>query len=116
MQTPLREMQFTVGKRLPSLTAILRDGDSGDALNLTTLGVTSVKFRMVRDDESSVKINNAAGVIVDAAAGEVRYDWEAADVNTAARYHAWFITVDGASKEEQFPVGKKLVVEFVAVP
>jgi hypothetical protein len=116
MQTPLREMQFTKGKRLPSLTAILRDGDSGDALDLEELGFSSVLFRMVSDDGVTVKIDNAAGVIVDAPAGVVRYDWSANDVNTAGRYHGWFIAVDGAGLQEQFPVGKKLVIEFIATP
>ncbi len=52
-------------------------------------------FRMV-DKDGNVKIADAAGVVVDAATGQVGYDLQAADVDTEGEFRGQFtITVDG---------------------
>lgn len=110
MQTPLREFQHTKGALLPSFKACLRSGDSGQPIDLTPFA--SVKFRMV-DMAGTVKIDGADAAFEDKPNGLVRYDWQSGDVDTLDRYHCWFILVDGTGKEEPFPTGEKLVMEFV---
>ena len=82
---------FKQGDRLPSLsvTAIKTDGTSYD---LT--GATAV-FNM-RSVSGTVKVNRAAAVVVDAAAGKLRYDWGVSDLDTTGDYEAEFeCTISG---------------------
>jgi hypothetical protein len=63
--------------------------------------------------EPTPKVDDAAAVFDDKSAGLVRYDWTAPDVDTKGRYHCWFVLTDSSDREELFPVGEKLVIEFV---
>lgn len=99
-----------VGLIAPSLRAIVRDGDSGLPKNLT--GYTAPTFTMIGSDNVA-KISAASAVIEDAPNGVVRYDWSAGDVDTAGRFHGFFLLVNAASKNERFPVGKKLLIEIL---
>lgn len=75
------------GDTLPRISATLKNSD-GTPVNLT--GAT-VKFRM-RAPGGPLKVDGAA-VVVDAAAGKVRYDWTGADTNTEGLFHAeWPVT------------------------
>lgn len=76
---------------------------------------TSVAFRMV-DSAGAVKINNAAAVIVDATTGQVRYDWQAADVNTLGMFSPWFIRTSGGRTEHFTGQGNFLRVAIVGDP
>lgn len=99
-QNRLTQMFFTVGDRRAAIAATLKD-PNGTVIDLT--GHTVV-FRLVHATTYAVKINDAAAIIDNAAAGTVHYDWASADVDTAGDYLAWFIisrTSDG--KKEHFP-------------
>jgi hypothetical protein len=69
---------------------------SGGAVILTG---ASVRFLMRAADSSTPKVA-AAAQIVDAATGQVRYTWIAADLDTPGVYRAeWEVTYSGGAKE-----------------
>jgi len=82
----------------PSILTTLIDGD-GLVVDITgNLGVT---FHM-RDSEGIVVIDTAA-VVVDASSGLVRYDWLAADTDTAGVFQAEFEVTYVDGRIETFP-------------
>lgn len=85
-----------LGNRSPSLTDTITV--DGDAFNLT--GAT-VKFRMRLESSSTLKVDANASVVGDATNGNVRYDWQAADVDTAGEYVGWWrVTLPGGNVQE----------------
>lgn len=95
--------------RLPSIQAIFTSG--GQAVDLTT--ATGVQFIMRPLQGGPVKVASPA-VIVNAAGGVVRYDWLAADTDTAGSYQAeWQVTwADG--KPQTFPTQSYHTVDVLA--
>lgn len=79
-------LRRVVGNR-EAIGAALKDL-SGAAVNVT--GRTIV-FRMVALSSGTVKVNNAAATLVDAADGEVSYTPSASDVDTAGDYAIYFL-------------------------
>lgn len=77
-------IELFIGNRSPSLTDTIRV--DGSAFNLTD---STVKMQMRLVNSSVLKVDSAA-TIVDAASGQVRYDWAAADVDTQGDYAAWW--------------------------
>lgn len=74
-----------VGDRNPSITeTITVDGVAQD------LSSSTVKFKMRAAGSSTLKVNAAASFVTDGTDGQVRYDWAALDVDTAADYLAWW--------------------------
>jgi hypothetical protein len=98
---------FWIGNRNPSITETIKN-DDGSAHDLT--GQT-VKFRMRPVGSATLKVD-AAATVVSAAAGTVRYDWAAADVDTAGQYLVWWqvTTTAGGNTQDM----AETVVEFRA--
>lgn len=105
---------FHVGDRLVSLLADLYD-PSGSPVVLGA--AETVAFRMIDTTSAAVKVNNSAATVVSrgsattGAPAQVRYDWAAADVDTAGEYAAWFIRTSAGSTEH-FPIQDHSDPEF----
>jgi len=97
---PQRQVRH-VGDTEVAIAATLQRPD-GTAVNLTGL---TVKFRMVAVDGTTKVAETASNVTVtDEASGQVQYNPQAADVDTAGVYHAYFVVIDGSSNRDTFPV------------
>lgn len=89
---------FQIGKgdQLPSITIQATTRVNGQTVPLPGLAGGSVVFTMKAENGGAVKVNRAGAVIVDAANAILRYDWQAADTDTAADYDAEFeLTIAG---------------------
>lgn len=84
-----------LGNLDPSLEDVITSGDLPVDLTGTT-----VKLKM-RAESSSALVVDRAAVITDAAAGEVRFDWLAADVDTAGEFNAWWEVTTTATGHTQ---------------
>jgi len=82
----------------PAIAAQLLDAN-GDAVNVAG---ASVAFNM-RTRGGAVKVNAAAGSVVNASEGRVKYSWDAADTDTIGRYEAEFQVTYADSSIETFP-------------
>jgi hypothetical protein len=104
------DLTLTVGDRNESLTYTVVDS-GGDAVNLSGWTVT---FSMWDADTGTVVVDAVSATVVTAASGVVRYDWVAADVDTAGRYHGRFTGTDGSGKTLTSPVASFLVIDIFA--
>ena len=86
--------------RLPSIAAILKDS-AGNVVDLTGY---AIRFHMWVDGSTTPKVN-AAAVLVDGAAGSVRYDWAAGDTDTAGDYFCEWEAADPTGRTVTFPNG-----------
>ncbi len=95
------EQRFFIKKNdtLKDLTATLRDGDFA-VVDLT--GITAIVFNM-RDASGTVKIDNVTAAVVVAASGTVKYEWVAADTDTAGEFDGEFEVTFGAGGILTFP-------------
>lgn len=96
------------GTRLPSLTATLTDANNA-VVDLSS-GVTGVTFRMRKEKHGVFVIDDEDAVIVDAEAGEVRYDWAAGDTDNAGHYWAYFIVNYTSGLTLSFPAYRYIEV------
>ncbi len=75
-----------------------------DATVVDVTGLT-VKFRMCTAAGVDKVAETASNVTVtDATNGQVKYTFQAADVDTAGTFHAYFIAETGAGAQDTFPV------------
>lgn len=85
----------------------------GTAVDLSDM--SDVLFAMVTPAGVFKVAETSTNVTVtDAAAGEVQYALQDADVDTAGTYYAYFITEDASGKQDTFPVKRgELKIIFV---
>jgi hypothetical protein len=89
----------------PSVLATLKDANN-TPVNLTA---SNVRIHMT-DITGVVKIDSAVEVI-NAQSGIIRYDWEAADTDTAGTYYVEFEVTYTDGAIETFPnTGKEVVI------
>lgn len=102
---------FTIKQndRLPSIQATCVDAD-GAAVDLT--GATGVTFHMKAVGGGAAKVN-AAGVIVNAASGIVRYDWAATDTDTVGEFLGEFEVAFTGPKTQTFPNFENIAITIV---
>ena len=89
---------FKQNDTAPIILVTLKDGNDA-AVDLT--GATAV-FKMRPVGQTTVK-TDAAAIIHNADAGQVRYEWVAADTNTIGSYEAEFQVTFVDGKIETFP-------------
>jgi len=104
----MSDSQFSIeqGAQLPALEATLTKGD-GTPQNLVGGTVT---FSMKRKRTGTVKINAGSATIVTAAAGTVKYSWQAADTDTPGVYYGRFRVTGLAGGPAAFPTSGYIYV------
>lgn len=91
---------------LPAIQATL--ALDGVAVNL--IGCT-LRFIMTNKATGAVKVD-APATVVDSVLGVVRYDWLAADTDTAGTFNGEFEVQDGSGKLESFPNTKNITIKI----
>lgn len=85
-----------VGSRQPPLFGTLSADSPTDPL---PAGSTAA-FSMRLVNSSTLKIDHAAATVVSEPLNQLRYDWQAADVNTAGYYVGWWtVTISGQTED-----------------
>jgi hypothetical protein len=81
------------------ITRDLKDA-FGAPVNVTG---AAIKFSMRVKPAGSIKVDDEDGVIVNAGIGRVRYEWTAANTNTADEYEGEFQVTYANGKIQTFP-------------
>ena len=85
-----------VGARQPPLFGTLSTDSATDPL---PAGATAT-FSMRLVNSSTLKIDHVAATVVSEPLNQLRYDWAAADVNTAGYYVGWWtVTISGQTED-----------------
>jgi len=92
----------------PAMLATLQDA----SLAAVDIRGASVRFHMRPIGSTQVTVD-AAATIVDALAGEVRYDWQAADTATVGAYQAEFEVTYAGDIIETFPNDAYIRVQII---
>lgn len=100
-------LNWYVGNRNPSITETITV--NGVAFDLSS---STVKAKMRALGSSTLKVDTAA-TIVSAPAGTVRYDWAAADVDTAGNYLFWWEVTTSARTQD---MGEAIIQFFAHAP
>lgn len=87
-------LQWFKNDRSPSISDTITV--DGVAFNLTS---STVVFKMRAVNSSTLKVN-ASATIVSAAAGTVRYDWGATDLDTAGQFLCWWEVTTGGKVQQ----------------
>ena len=88
-------IEATLKERNPSVPGAFR------AVDLT--GCTVKVYMTPKGAHSTKTINGATATIVDATTGQVRYQWQTADIATIGEYDFQFIVYNAANKPTTFP-------------
>ena len=94
----------TKGDTRTPLGATLKQPDTSGTLTAVDLTGLTIKFKMAADDGTTkVALTTDNVTVVSAANGQVQYDFQAADVDTAGRYYAWFVSETGGGEQDHYP-------------
>ena len=105
---------ITVGDTLTPLGVQLLQRDTSGALSAVDLAGKTVKFFMVDEDGTDVVTETETGVTVTGESdGQVQYDFQAADVDTAGTFYGWFRVYSGAEYDTYPTGGRKLCILIV---
>ena len=94
----------------PSIIIDLKKPD-GTAQSIT--GATSTRFHMM-DATGVVKVDDDVTTVLDAANGQVQYDWVAADTDTAGEFRVEIEVTFSDGTIETFPNASYIVVTITA--
>ncbi len=92
----VQEQTRRIGDTRTAIAATLKRPD-GSVENLSGLDVTFQMTHTEGNDKVAETPDNIT--VTDAAAGEVQYDPQAADVDTEGTYNAYFRVADGSDKD-----------------
>lgn len=99
----------------------IKRGDTLDAFDATLKGADDVavdltgataRFTMTNVATGVNKVTGAAMTLVDAAGGKVRYEWQAADTDTAGDYYGEVEVTFASGKVATFPNSRHLVIRI----
>lgn len=107
---PDSEIVLYVGDRAPQMKFTLRDGN-GEPVDLT-VGAPEVSFSMRPASGGALVIDGDDVEILDAAAGQVLYDWPLDATENAGEYFGQFVLTRGGL-EATFPYAKTLVIRVL---
>jgi hypothetical protein len=99
-------LTWAVGSRNPSIT----ENITVNGLPFDLTAATNVQFKMRAVGSSTLKVNAPAVIELPATGGNVRYDWAAVDVDTAATYLVWWEVTMGGKVQSM----KEALIEFRA--
>ena len=101
---------IAVGDLEPDIIHYILIGKTGEAQNLT--GIDSVKFSLYNLDTSTLVEDENAASVVTAAEGKVKYEWGAAETDTAGRYVGWFTVYWTAGPADPMtPTGIEIIIK-----
>lgn len=92
-----------IGDTAKVLSVEIMNANSSGVIEAVNLTGKTVKFRMVNSATGVEKVAETAATVTVAASGYAQYDFQAADVDTAGVFDAWFI-VYASGETDTFPV------------
>ena len=97
----MADVTLVQGDTRPSLTGALKITSSQDALDLTT--ATEVRFQMRQHNDRRYTVDQPA-LVINAAGGLVRYDWDEGDLAVAGEYICqWEVTWNDSTVQTTEP-------------
>lgn len=107
----MADFQIKAHDRKPSLAVTLTAG--GVPLDLTN--ATTIDFIMKNKAvPGTIKVNAPAAIVAPATSGKVRYDWLAADTDTAGEYQAEFEIHWSDGKPQTAPTDSYITIDVLA--
>lgn len=82
-----RDQVWSKGDTKPAIKGTAEDDDGA----IPDLDLASVSFYMRNEDTGDLKVDGKDASVVDASTGEVKYEWDAEDVDTVGTFETWFV-------------------------